>query len=215
MYVCWYSELRELLFRKPDLSNKLKVFALPGKGFKGDWHIGILNGSVSANLGLNVVKKLCNKNEDFKRFTFGVGLPSKSRFIEKEENKIYGKVSEVTKFKKAEVFYAWPNSSITLDKVYKIHHFANERAKITGYLEFKEQFVALFHWLIMMEFDLENKIKVKNKKIEKINNEEDREIKIKDVIKLSKKYHQRTIRKIILNRINDLYTYLGKIDGKI
>jgi len=67
----------------------------------------------------------------------------------------------------------------------------------------------------MMEFDLENKIKVKNKKIEKINNEEDREIKIKDVIKLSKKYHQRTIRKIILNRINDLYTYLGKIDGKI
>jgi hypothetical protein len=158
IYVCWYSEIRELIIREPHLSNKLEVFQLPGKGFRGDWHIGILKGSVSASLGLKVVKKLCSKNEDFKRFTYGVGLPTKTRFGKKNN------------------FLAWPNSNIDINKhkefnstgiietqlslIYEIHKQAHERAKINGYLNYKDLLVSLFQELIMIEaFPNANSIK--------------------------------------------------------
>jgi peptidyl-tRNA hydrolase len=141
IYICWYSEIRELLFRKPDLSNQLEVFPLPGGGFKGDWHIGVLNGSVSANLGLNVIKKLCNKNEDYKRFALGVGLPTREEFYKKEKEK------------EEKIFYAWPYSNVELSEIKEIYDSANERADIDGYLEIKDQLVSMIHWLIQIEND--------------------------------------------------------------
>ena len=192
MHICWYSELRELLSRNPGLSDKLEIFPLPGKGFKGDWHIGILNGSVSANLGLRVIEKLCNKNEDFKRFTLGIGLPTRKKFYEKDEGG----------------FLAWPNSKIETEKkyrsnligekdnkkysnlalIYKIHEQAHERAKINGYIYFKEMLAALFKELILIEYSINNN-SYENEKI----NEDER---------------NKRIQEIIIDRLNPLYEVL-------
>lgn len=75
VYVCWYSQLRELLRRCPRLTDRIGVCALPGGGFRGDWFIGIVHGSVSPQFGRRIVQKLCSTPEEYKRFVQGVGLP--------------------------------------------------------------------------------------------------------------------------------------------
>ena len=89
IYVCWYSQLRELIQRKPALATKLDVCPLPGGGFSGDWFLGVVRGSVSPALGRRIVKTLCGMEEDHKRYLKGVGLPTRKLFYSRE-------------------FYAWP-----------------------------------------------------------------------------------------------------------
>jgi len=84
LYICWYSELRDMIEKNPYLGDKIKILPLPGGGFRGDWHLGILRGSVSANLGYNVLQILCNEKEDYNRFIRGVGLPTSIRFFEQK-----------------------------------------------------------------------------------------------------------------------------------
>ena len=172
-YICWYSQLRDLLGCNPELSSKLEVFALPGGGFTGDWEVALLKGSVSANLGIEVLKFLCSKEEDYKRFVKGVGLPSKGRFY-----------SGPKKLENIEAcFQGWPNSKIEISnelngeiledlkvqksvtgqvtlpqifKLYYIHSHAHKRSGIKNYSMLRNSLLILFKQLIMTE---ENSIK--------------------------------------------------------
>jgi hypothetical protein len=121
VYVCWYSQLRVLIERKPALATALDICPLPGGGFRGDWFIGILQGSVSQSLGRTVVEKLCRREEDYKRFAQGVGLPVQSQAYKEGQ------------------FYAWPRSEhVKLkDSVYSILKRAWWRHDIEEYLKIR------------------------------------------------------------------------------
>ncbi len=112
VYLCWYSQLRELVYSHPELAHRLKVCPIPGGGFKGDWYIGVTKGSLSASLGSKVVKILTDPTEDYKRFGRGVGLPAHKGFENAE-------------------FSAWPNSQENLKHVMGIHQAAKRRSEIT------------------------------------------------------------------------------------
>jgi hypothetical protein len=116
VYVCWYSQLRELVEDHPDLALELSVAALPGGGVKGDWYLGMATGSVSTSLGINVLDILCGQDEDYKRFVRGVGLP-------------------VRKKHETSTFVAWPNASDanSLRSILEIHKRALSRSKVEGY----------------------------------------------------------------------------------
>jgi len=115
VYLCWYSQLRELIDRHPALAPHLDVCALPGRGFRGDWFAGIVRGSVSPDLGQRVIGTLCGLAEDRKRYERGVGLPARTLFYEKE-------------------FYAWPRSDhLTLADLKDIYLNASSRGDIADY----------------------------------------------------------------------------------
>ena len=117
IYLCWYSQLRELLTRQPDLSDCLRVCPLPGRGFTGDWFIGIAKGSVSPALGGKIISMLCRRDEDYKRYSRGVGLPVYATFGEKKSE-----------------FFSWPRSDdVLLERVLNMHEDANSRADIDDY----------------------------------------------------------------------------------
>jgi KaiC/GvpD/RAD55 family RecA-like ATPase len=117
VYLCWYSQLQELIAREPGLATKLEVCSLPGYGFTGDWYIGIAHGSVSTELGVTIIRMLCSKEEEYKR-SAKVGLPvRKSWYINKKAK-----------------FYAWPRGSQVLaEQILNIHQEAYSRADITRY----------------------------------------------------------------------------------
>ena len=172
-YICWYSELRELIKSYPYLASQLFVYSLPGGGFTGDWRIALMKGSVSVNLGFDVLKLLCAEEEDYKRFVMGVGLPTNSRFYKGQNFK------ENVKSK----FLAWPNSRLIFDdqnenldrkilndikanlngteisyndipqifKLYYIHEQANRRSKIKNYKAIRHALVILFKQLIQLD----------------------------------------------------------------
>jgi len=118
LYICWYSQLRHLLSKSENtiLAENLRVAALPGKGFTGDWKLVVLPGSVSHGLGGDVVRELTKPDEDYRRFSLGVGLP-------------------VGKKWKSSEFRAWPgaNEAVPLKHVYEIHGLANRRSLIPNY----------------------------------------------------------------------------------
>jgi hypothetical protein len=122
VYICWYSQLRELISRAADenrdLATKLRICALPSGGFTGDWYIGVVNGSVSLSLGQALVETLCRKKEAYKRFVRGVGLPTEKEFY-------------------SDKFFAWPGSGVSLSTLGKILEGAGSRAKINGYQDIK------------------------------------------------------------------------------
>jgi hypothetical protein len=119
IYVCWYSQLRELIARHPDLAVLLDVCALPGKGFTGDWFIGIVNGSVSIELGNRILETLCSREEEYRRFSLGVGLPVRHVF--------YGGRQDPA-------FYSWRRGfGVPLRKVFEIHKAAHSRGEIAQY----------------------------------------------------------------------------------
>lgn len=124
VYLCWYSQLREFLIRNPDLCDKIDICALPGRGFRGDWFLGIVSGSVSINLGLKVMDILCSETEEYKRFLRGVGLPTRKSFY------------TVSK-RNGPDFFAWPYSGQSLNKVLEIHRQALVRSSIPDYKRFK------------------------------------------------------------------------------
>jgi|GEM_PF-2205138 len=152
-YVCWYSELRELLKREPDLADKLDVVALPGGGFKGDWQVGMLKGSVSSKLGINIIKTLCSKTEDYKRFFLGVGMPTNERFRNKNSYSAWPNSDINIKLKKQEIIKTEGVEKAKkirsqLDYLYYIHEHANERSKIKDYRQNKDVFMSLFNELM-------------------------------------------------------------------
>jgi hypothetical protein len=133
VYVCWYSQLRELIDRKPELASDLRVCALPGRGFRGDWYIGILRGSVSPLLGQEVIEKLCRLDEEHKRFSRGVGLPVSKRFLAPGSN-----------------YFAWPiggesqrsPAAVPLSRVFRIHGQAWLRSDIDQYKKIRSTLAA-------------------------------------------------------------------------
>jgi len=122
VYVCWYSQLRELIAREPRLGEQLDVAALPGGGFKGDWFIGIEKGSVSIALGEIIVRKLTDPAEDYRRFAAGVGLPASNKFEDPDDR-----------------VFAWPRAQhVTLARIIKdIYGNAWSRSKIPQYPQFR------------------------------------------------------------------------------
>jgi len=123
LYICWYSQLRHLLVRRPDLAGVFRVAALPGGGVTGDWRLVVLAGSVSHRLGQEVVDTLTTLEEDYRRFSLGVGLP----------------VGEDGKGKRWQNsgFRAWPGAheDVTMDKLYAIHRHARRRSRIPNYVK--------------------------------------------------------------------------------
>jgi len=160
LFICWYSELRDILQFKPELAARIEVCALPGKGFKGDWRIGVLAGSVNYSLGFKVLKELCSEQEDYKRFVKGIGLPTGHRFF-RDQDKEFCKSSK-----------AWPNAQEenTLGKIYQIHKEANMRKDIPKYQEINLALSTLFTELVQIqgENDLEVKELIKRNIISKI-----------------------------------------------
>ena len=117
IYVCWYSQLRELIYNHPELAEKISVCGLPGGGFRGDWYLGVTKGSLSTALGTDVIKTLCRPTEDYKRFARGVGLPA------------------LKTFRHTKGLPAWPNAipGNTLRGVLEIHREAWCRSDIVHY----------------------------------------------------------------------------------
>jgi hypothetical protein len=124
IYLCWYSQLRDLIKRKPSLAQELDVCALPGGGFTGDWFIGVVKGSVSLALGRQIIRMLCSQEEDYKRLVHGVGLPVSESFYKQDPK-------DPTKF------YAWPHAmDIFLTDIKEIYDKAHSRAEIRHYRKF-------------------------------------------------------------------------------
>jgi hypothetical protein len=124
IYLCWYSQLRDLIKREPSLAQELDVCALPGGGFTGDWFIGVVKGSVSLALGRQIITMLCSQEEDYKRFVHGVGLPVSESFYKQDPK-------DPTKF------YAWPHAmDIFLTNIKEIYDKAHSRAEIRHYRKF-------------------------------------------------------------------------------
>jgi KaiC/GvpD/RAD55 family RecA-like ATPase len=128
--VCWYSQLRELVDWNPELAEDLRVCPLPGGGFRGDWYIGILKGSVSEDLGREAIDRLCRLEEDYKRFARGVGLPVRRSFSEPKNE-----------------YFAWPIAidpydrrkfvKIPVTDVFGIHKRAWSRSDIPEYIKLR------------------------------------------------------------------------------
>jgi KaiC len=117
VYVAWYSQLRELLTRAPDLARKLNIRALPGRGVRGDWFLRVEPGSVCMRCGETIVRSLCAPTENFERFREGVGIP------------VEGPLAD------SNALLAWPGAreGFTLSKVLDIWNHANRRSRIDGY----------------------------------------------------------------------------------
>ncbi len=143
LYVCWYSHLRDLLNRQPELRTKLRVAPLPGGGFRGDFFLGIIKGSVSEALGRKVIELLCNKQEEYKRFVRGVGLPVTKRFYAASSSKSKG-------------FLAWPSSKEKLNTVLQIHRNALTRSRIIGYRNYRPALHALSEMIAFSDAPGEN-----------------------------------------------------------
>jgi len=130
VYCCWYSQLRDLIARHPALSRKLTVVPLPHGGFRGDWFLGVVKGSVSLPLGLQLIRILCSESEEYKRFADGVGLPTRRKF-------------------RGKGFLAWPGGKhCRLEQLLDIHANALSRSHIPGYRDFRYVLITLFKQLV-------------------------------------------------------------------
>jgi len=117
--------LRELIERRPALGAKLNVCALPGFGFRGDWFLGVVRGSVSPLLGQRIVNFLCGHEEDKRRYVSGVGLPVRKSLYTPR-------------------LYAWPRGRhVALPKLLKIWQSAFCRGEIPRYEEIRHNIYAL------------------------------------------------------------------------
>ena len=129
-FLCWYTQLREWMSmdKSGELARDLRVLPLPGKGFRGDWYLGVVKGSVSNSLGEELINNLCSDKEDYKRFARGIGLPTREYFYDADGG-----------------FYSWPNSGspeesdmsiggYSLKSFYEsIYRDANHRSHIKDY----------------------------------------------------------------------------------
>ena len=138
VYVCWYSQLRELIAENPDLAPKLKVAALPGGGIRGDWYLGVVRGSVSVKLGLNIIEILGSRSEDNRRYIKGVGLPV-HRYVPHlgHDTSYAGDEQQASAFA-SEPRMAWQRGKVGLSTLLCIHKAAWARSQLEGYQETRE-----------------------------------------------------------------------------
>ena len=136
IYVLWYTQLCELVKEHPHLATRLRVTSLPGKGVRGDWYLGVTKGSVSASLGIQIIKILCSEEEEYKRFVRGVGFPVRDKYYDK-----------------GSPFVAWPraDTNIKLWNIIDMHRKANVRSKIGGYDKVRTALGELATQLIYVE----------------------------------------------------------------
>lgn len=139
IYLCWYSQLRDLVAQYPSLADKLRIAAWPGSGFRGDWSLGIVGGSTSEALGHEVLDVLCGRLEETKRFVNGVGLPVRAEFFSTPEQP------------KGPPFDAWPFAQVKLREVLTIHQRALKRSTIPGYREWRSSVYQLAEQLAFAE----------------------------------------------------------------
>jgi hypothetical protein len=101
---------------------------LPGGGFTGDWFAGIARGSVSVELGKEVLDRLCSPAEQHKRFTWGVGLPTQWAFY----------AQDLMNPEEGPRFRAWPRSThVPVERILRIHLQALSRSFIGDYSRFR------------------------------------------------------------------------------
>jgi hypothetical protein len=140
VYLCWYSQLRDLIDEYPQLAERLDVCPLPAGGFTGDWFVGIHTGSVSVGLGREVLDILCRRSEQHKRFIAGVGLPTRAEFYSPLK-------ADGTPNKNSLVsprLFAWPGGShVWLDDLRQIHRGALSRSFIKNYVTFRADLSAV------------------------------------------------------------------------
>ncbi len=137
VYLCWYSQLRELLELHPYLTDKIRVVALPGGGFRGDWYVGVSRGSVSNELGKQLIQMLCSEREQYKRFAAGVGLPILQSFANEEKK-----------------YFAWPQGEhVKVAQLYRIHGDANTRCEIPDYNNFRSILATICQQLIRTDYE--------------------------------------------------------------
>jgi len=134
IYVCWYTQLRELLLERPNLGSKLRVAALPGGGIRGDWYLGVVKGSVSVKLGESIINILTSHDEDNRRFIEGVGLPVHTYGIRSGQKRSGRK--------------AWPRGNVDLNDVIAIHANARKRSGIDAYLRARATLSAVCEQII-------------------------------------------------------------------
>jgi KaiC/GvpD/RAD55 family RecA-like ATPase len=131
-WLCWYSQLRQFFVEQPMLAPKIGIMPLPYSGFKGDWFIGIANGSVSVELGRRVISILTSKEEQYKRFSNGVGMPIDDEFYKKENGYFgwsmgFGESKDLDDNKYLRTLYS----------LKKIHDKASRRKQFIGYPEYR------------------------------------------------------------------------------
>ncbi len=154
VYLCWYSQIRELINQYPKMARLINIEPLPGRGVTGDWFLGIIKGSVSIQLGQNVINMLCDETEDFKRYNRGIGLPMRQTF--------YGKNLK-----------AWQGTDISLDRVREIHDNAIKRSKIVNYAIVRHAFANALQDLLFNPNDDQSIINILNSladQVEVLNN---------------------------------------------
>ena len=136
------------------LADKVKVASLPGGGFRGDWYIGVSRGSVSNELGKQLVHMLCSEREQYKRFALGVGLPTLQSFRKPDNN-----------------YFAWLyGENVPVKLLYDIHSHdqTNTRREIPDYNNFRSTLTTICQQLIRPDYDklttkpgdLEKKVKL-------------------------------------------------------
>ena len=131
VYLCWYSQLRDLIARRPALAERLAVCPLPGGGFTGDWFVGIARGSVSIGLGRKMLNLLCSREEEYKRFAQGVGLPTRTEFY-------LPSAAEKQRGQTSPEFFAWPRGqAVKVRKILDMHLQALSRSFIPSYTRFR------------------------------------------------------------------------------
>ncbi len=139
IYLCWYSQLRNLIVRHPELADKIQIRALPGGGFTGDWFIGVARGSVSTRLGASLLDALCNKEEEYKRFAEGIGLPNRKEYYDPLQSRPLEKTGQQKR-----VIPAWHRAKdVTLEDIGKIYRAANVRSNIENYSQFRSALSAV------------------------------------------------------------------------
>lgn len=132
--ICWFSQVRDLL-HYPESKNRvaprqqwlpLEAVALPGRGFTGDWRLGVLKGSLSPKLGERIIEVLCSKQEQYNRLLLGIGLPASECFDEEPGTR---------KFMAIDVD---SEHSISLRTILAIHQEARQRRTIPEYFRIRK-----------------------------------------------------------------------------
>lgn len=180
VWLCWYSQLREMLdkFKKDIKGEDICVKALPNGGFRGDWFIGIVQGSVSYKLGENVINILTSKEEQYKRFSKGVGMPVEDEFFYVSKIKFIDEKISLCKARKGYIkidpeYFGWPlgfsknkneDSEIyyrTLTALNKIHTKASSRKDFIEYQKYRSAIEKIVRQLAEGPWEKEAEIKEK------------------------------------------------------
>lgn len=134
--LCWFSQARYLLDsaaardpRPPEPNRNaiaVRCHSLPGSGFTGDWHLGVLKGSPNLRLGERIVDLMRSGQEQFSRLLEGIGLPP----LEGPQARTWDQDS----FRAFDVG-ARP---VTLREVMGIHSAARHRSSIPDYFRIRK-----------------------------------------------------------------------------